>query len=140
MAADTTSLPVEYLFTISAPTRLAGILAGGPQGTRVVVEASSGSFEGPKLKGTIQGPGGDWVTLRANGTLRLDVRLMLQTDDGAAILMTYNGIGQPNGGPIRTTPLFETGDERYSWLNDLQAVATGSVADGTVTYEVYRLL
>lgn len=135
-----TSLPVEHLFTITANTALTGVLANCPSGTRVMVDASSGTFEGPKLRGTVKGPGGDWVVVRANGTMALDVRLLLETDDGALIYMTYRGIGTAGGASIRTAPQFETGDERYAWLNDVQAVATGSAGQGSVTYEVYQLL
>jgi hypothetical protein len=138
-----TSLPVEHLFAITIPVDVAGLLPGGPQGTRVVVNASSGTFEGPKLKGTTKGPGGDWVTARADGSLSLDVRLLLETDDGALILMTYKGISPDGGTTIRSAPYFETGDKRYAWLNNLQAVATGGTGTGpagTVTYDVYQLL
>jgi hypothetical protein len=35
--------------------------------------------------------------------------------------------------------VFEAGDERYTWLNTVQAVSTGS-SDGTaVVYQVYAL-
>ena len=55
--------------------------------------------------------------------------------------MTYLGIGVPgeDGLSLRTAPMFETGDERYAWLNNVQAVATGSSAAGVVTYDVYAL-
>ena len=115
------------------------MIAKGPNGTRVVVDASSGTFEGPKLKGTVKAPGGDWVTVRPDGVLQLDVRVLLETDDGAIILMQYKGIGVDGGSNIRTAPLFETGDERYAWLNSVQAVAHGSTGDGDVTYQVYAL-
>jgi hypothetical protein len=104
-----------------------------------VVDASGGTFEGPKLKGTVKAPGGDWVTVRPDGVLQLDVRVLLETDDGAIILMQYKGIGVDGGSNIRTAPLFETGDERYAWLNSVQAVAHGSTGDGDVTYQVYAL-
>ncbi len=71
--------------------------------------------------------------------MQLDVRILLETDDGAVILMQYKGIGVDGGENIRTAPLFETGDERYAWLNSVQAVAHGSVGDGTVTYNVFAL-
>jgi hypothetical protein len=135
-----TSLPVEHLFTITAGTQTAGLLKDGPHGTRVVVGVTGGSFEGPRLKGTIKGPGGDWVTLRADGSGRLDVRLLLETDDGALILMQYHGIFTDGATRIRSTPLFETGDERYAWLNSVQSVGLGSVGDGDVTYDVYQVL
>jgi len=135
-----TSLSVEHLFTLTATTRRAATISGGPQGTRVVVDASSGTFEGPKMKGTVNGPGGDWVTRRPDGSAVLDVRLLLETDDGAVILMQYKGILTDGGARLRTAPLFETGDERYAWLNTAQAVALGAVGDGNITYDVYQVL
>jgi len=135
-----TSLSVEHLFTLTATTRRAGTIANGPQGTRRVVDASSGTFEGPKMKGTVKGPGGDWVTSRPDGSALLDVRLLLETDDGAVILMQYKGILTEGGARLRTAPLFETGDERYAWLNTAQAVGLGAVGNGNVTYDVYQVL
>jgi hypothetical protein len=108
----------------------------------VAADVTGGTFEGPRLRGTVVTPGGDWVTVRANGTVQLDVRLLLVTDDGASLLVQYKGIGTPGGDgttSIRTAPLFETGDERYAWLNDVQAVGIGTSVKGSVTYEVYAL-
>src|SRR4051812_42877673 len=140
------ALPVEHLFTITAHTgdRPPAVLAGTPVGTRVIVTAMRGEFDGPKVRGTVADvAGGDWVVMRPDGSLKLDVRLVLRTDDGADILMTYSGIGQPDGDGVtalRTAPLFETGDERYAWLNNVQAVAHGATGEGSVTYVVYQLL
>jgi hypothetical protein len=56
---------------------------------------------------------------------------------------SYKGIMSPDadGKPrIITAPLFETGDERYSWLNSIQAIAIGAPVEGGVTYDVYRLV
>jgi hypothetical protein len=135
-----TSIPVEHLLTITAATETAGLIANGPQGTRVIVGVTGGSFEGPRLKGTVKGPGGDWVTLRTDGSGRLDVRLLLETDDGALILMQYHGVFTDGATRIRSAPLFETGDERYAWLNNVQAIGLGSVGDGDVKYDVYQVL
>lgn len=137
-----TSLPVEHLFTLKANLRGDNPrVMNGPRGTRVVAVVTGGSFEGPKLKGTVDNSGGDWVTARADGSIQLDVRILLTTEDGAQIIMTYLGIGVPgeSGLSLRTAPMFETGDERYAWLNNVQAVATGTSGGGVVTYEVYAL-
>lgn len=140
------SLPSEFLFTITAQTaeKAPVMIPAGPNGTRVLVTAMSGSFEGPKMKGTVaDAAGGDWVTLRADGMMLLDVRLTLMTDDGAAIYMSYSGLGRREADGsmiIRTVPRFETGDERYAWLNAIQAVGHGTTAPGSVTYDVYGLL
>jgi len=83
----------------------------------------------------------DWITNRADGSYRLDVRLTLKTDDGALILVTYNGIGQTTdaGASLRIAPLFETGDSRYVWLTRLQAVGVGERVGTAVTYDIYAL-
>jgi hypothetical protein len=68
------------------------------------------------------------------------VRVTLLTEDAAVILMTYSGIGIPKEGmSLRTAPLFESGDARYSWLNDIQTVGIGTFARGTVIHDVYAL-
>jgi hypothetical protein len=118
----------------------AATIADGPTGTRVIVNCASGRFEGARLSGTVQAPGGDWVRLGPDRSMRLDVRLLLRTDDGADILMTYCGVATDSGATVRAAPTFETGDERYSWLNTVQAVAIGTSGGGKVSYEVYRLL
>ncbi len=142
MPLDT--LPCEFLFEITALTGVKApvFINNGPNGTRLIVTASGGTFEGPKMRGVVADvAGGDWVTARADGSIRLDVRLLLQTDDGAHIFMAYSGIGIRGGGAmsLRTAPQFETGDERYAWLNSVQAVAHGLSGDGSVTYQVYAL-
>jgi hypothetical protein len=137
------SLPVEFLFTMTANVSPPTVIQGGPQGSRFIVSVPGGTFEGPKLKGTIvPHSGGDWVTLRPDGSMKLDVRLTLQTEDGAFILVTYNGIGArgaDGGTKVYSTPLFETGAERYAWLNTVQAIGIGSTRPNGVTYDVYAL-
>jgi hypothetical protein len=48
----------------------------------LIVPISGGTFAGPRLKGTIILPSGDWVAQRPDGSRVLDVRILLQTDDG----------------------------------------------------------
>ena len=131
----------EYLGTMQVQTGTRTVVENGPQGTRTIVQILSGRFEGPRLKAAVQIPAGDWITNRADGTYRLDVRLTLKADDGALILVTYNGIGQttPAGASLRAAPLFETGDQRYAWLTKLQAIAVGQRVGTDVRYDVYAL-
>ena len=131
----------EYLGTMKAETGTRTVVENGPQGTRTIVQIVGGRFEGPRLKASIQIPAGDWITNRTDGTYRLDVRFTLRTDDGALILVTYNGIGQTTntGASLRAAPLFETGDPRYTWLTRLQAVAVGERVGTAVAYDIYAL-
>src|SRR5947207_13934727 len=117
----------EYLGRLQADLGTRTVIANGPQGTRTIVQVLGGRFDGPRLKASVQTPAGDWITNRADGSYRLDVRMTLKTDDGALILVTYNGIGQttPAGASLRGAPLFETGDQRYAWLPFLQAGSGG---------------
>jgi hypothetical protein len=130
---------LEYLGTLRVETGGRTTLENGPQGTRGIVELVSGRFEGPRLKATLQAPAADWVTARPDGSAKLDVRLTLKTDDGAIILVTYNGIGQATdtGTTLRSAPLFETGDARYAWLTRVQALGVGGRVGTTITYDLY---
>jgi hypothetical protein len=139
---ETPRAPIfEYLGKLRAETGTRTVVENGPQGTRTIVQIVGGRFEGPRVKASVQTPAGDWITNRADGSYRLDVRLTLKTDDGALILVTYNGIGQTTdaGASLRAAPLFETGDSRYAWLTRLQTVAVGERVGTTVSYDIYAL-
>jgi len=131
----------EYLGTMRVQTGTRTVVENGPQGTRTIVQINGGRFEGARLKATVQTPAGDWITNRADGSYKLDVRITLRTDDGALILVTYNGIGQTTaqGATLRAAPLFETGDQRYTWLTRLQAVAIGERVGTDVKYDVFAV-
>ena len=143
MADGTTTIPVEFLFRIELDLGSRELINDGPQATRAIANITGGRLEGPRLKGSVEVPAGDWLTVRPDGSYKLDVRATLRTEDGAVILMTYNGIGIPteDGSSIRAAPLFETGDSRYTWLNRVQAVSVGGRQGQTlVVYNVYALL
>ena len=131
----------EYLGSLRVQTGTRTVVENGPQGTRTIVQINGGRFEGPRLKAAVQTPAGDWITNRADGSYKLDVRLTLRTDDGALILVTYNGVGQTTaqGATLRAAPLFETGDQRYTWLTRLQAVAIGERVGTDVKYDVFAV-
>ena len=135
-------MAVEHLCRVNINTAAPVMIPGAPQGARMFVGVGGGSFEGDRLRGTIvSGSGGDYVTMRSNGSRHLDVRMVLTTHDGATILVTYNGIGanDADGFGLRTAPLFQTGDERYAWLNDIQAIAVGELTAEGIVYELYAL-
>src|SRR5471030_3282639 len=129
----------------------------GPHGTRRTVPLAGGTFEGPRLRGTIL-PGGsaDWLILREDGVLELDFRATLRTDDGALISMKSFGLrhGPPDvmealarGEAVdsatyyfRATPRFETAHPAYAFLNHRIAVASGDRrAEGPI-YTIHELL
>ncbi len=116
------------------------VVGQGPAGFRILAEIQAATFEGERLRGTAKGQsGGDWLTI-VDGVQTIDVRMTLETHDGALVHVTYQGRSDAREGPgtrpIYTAPLFETGDERYAWLNLVQAVAKGRFEDGHVHYEI----
>jgi len=116
---------------------------GSPGGNRVVVPVAGGTFEGPRLKGILVGPSGDWIVARPDGSSVLDLRIVLQTEDSQKIYMTCRGIAYtPPGGPLwaRIVPAFETGAEKYLWLNTVVAVGVNRTMPGNVAYRIYRIL
>src|SRR5580765_917723 len=104
---------MDVLFETGGP-------GGGAVGNRQIVSVTGGTFEGPRLKGKVLPPGGDWLQTVAGNVRVLDVRALLVTDDDQRIYMSYKGVMfTPQGGPLywRVTPYFETGSEKYAWLN-----------------------
>src|SRR5471030_1205946 len=76
-----------------------------PHGMLSIFPIAGGSFEGERLRGTVLG-GADWVTAAADGTRELDLRVTLETDDGALIHMTYRRARRreplfPHAAPLR---------------------------------------
>ena len=127
----TVSVETEYLATIEAPLEPAQ-----SAGSRVIVNVpAGGTVRGPKINGTLIAPAGDWLTVLPDGSLRLDVRATIKTDDGEIILVTYSGAiaaskevnDRFNNGEVLTSkdeyfitaPQFTTGSKKYDWLNQI---------------------
>jgi hypothetical protein len=113
-----------------------------------------GTLKGPKINGTVVAPSGDWLNIMPDGSLRLDVRGSLKTDDGEFILVAYNGIIVPNkdatdrfnNGEVITSkdeyfltaPRFTTASKKYDWLNKVQAVGKMvTLQKGKLKYDLF---
>jgi hypothetical protein len=153
--AQTTEIGTEYLMTLHTPG------AGPPlqvdSSLMIFRVGGEGWAKGPKINGAIIHPTADWLRVMPAGSLRIDVRMTVRTDDGALIYVSYNGIvsvARENfermaKGAVLTSadmyfiiaPTFETAHEKYAWLNHIQAI--GKVAavkggeGGFVTYDLF---
>jgi len=144
------------LFRITLQVGQPQPLGAGPAGDRRVVPVTGGSFEGARLRGTVLPGGSDWIIARPDGAMQLDVRLVLQTEDGALIGMTYRGLRHGpeavmarlnRGEPVdpadyyfRTAVVFETGSADYAWITRLIAVAKGHRPPTGPVYDVFEVL
>jgi len=126
----------RLLMTLQVAVVGAQKIGAVPHGTRVTAPIEGGSFAGPRLRGKVLPGGGDWTPLRADGVLELDLRVTLETDDGALVHLTFDGIRDDDapGAPyFRTLPRFETAAPKYAFLNRLLAVGRGDIrAEGPV--------
>ena len=121
------------------------VVGDGSQGMRVIYEVVSASVTGERFRGRgVGNASADWVLL--HGTVAtVDVRATFETDDGALVLATYRGRTNLAGtesteaGTIYVAPTFETGDERYAWLNSVQAVGKGRLDGTDLRYEWFEV-
>jgi hypothetical protein len=112
----------------------------GPAGDRIIGELSAFDVSGERLTAHLRGvAAADWGLTSAAQVWSPDVRLAIETDDGATVFVTYQGRIDLSRGwddaDIYVAPRFETADERYRWLNTIQAVGKGHVTDGGLRYE-----
>jgi len=127
------------LATMTASLRTPFVLTGTPAGERRIFEVSSGSITGDRINGSMKGSAAaDWLVVGPDGTGTIDVRALVETDDGALVFIQYTGRVDVTvaDAPVYSTPRFETGDDRYRWLNKIQAVGKGRFDGTTLTYEL----
>jgi hypothetical protein len=127
-----------------------------PRGARQYWEMTEGTLRGERIQATIAMPGGDWHIMGSDRFGRPDVRVQFLTEDGAPILLRYTGLVErtptfnqaaESGGStdfddqyMRMFMTFDTGAERYAWLNEHLFVARGRLAGPEeIEYEIFRV-
>jgi hypothetical protein len=144
------------LFVMRLDVHPLQIIGAAPGAYRRVGVVPSGAFDGERLSGQVLEGGADWQNVRSDGSTTLDVRLVLESSDGALIGMTYRGIRQ--GAPdviarvekgeavdpadyyFRIAPLFETAAPCYAWLNNVVAIGIGHRRADGATYSIFEVL
>jgi hypothetical protein len=130
-----TSRPLMTVTIAAAPAQKLGTV---PHGIRSIVPVTGGEFEGPRLRGKVLPGGGDWLLLRPDGVLELDLRITLETDDHALIYMTFQGLR--HGSYFRTLPRFETSSEAYAFLNRIVTVGVGEARPDGAVHRIDEIL
>jgi hypothetical protein len=130
-----TSRPLMTVTIAAAPPQKLGTV---PHGIRSIVPVTGGEFEGPRLRGKVLPGGGDWLLLRPDGVLELDLRITLETDDHALIYMTFQGLR--HGSYFRTLPRFETSSEAYAFLNRIVSVGVGEARPDGAVHRIDEIL
>lgn len=146
---------LEFLFRlviqVAPPLMATGAAARG--GQLRVMPLLGGRFEGPALRGAVlASTGADWLRVEPDGTAHMDVRLVLRTEEGEDLFMSYTGIRtgpaevlarlaagaavDPADYYFRTAIRFETAAPRLAWLNRVLAIGTGMRPPEGPTYDV----
>lgn len=125
------------------------------RGDLVICPIAGGRFDG-KISGDVMSFGADWNLMYPNYLNCVDTRYLLKTDDWALISLTTIGravikpeqdaaMGRgeyvdPADYYFRQHLLFETGDERYQWLNGACCFGIlGCKDEWTIVYDAYMV-
>jgi Protein of unknown function (DUF3237) len=150
--AQTTTVSTEYLMTLYAPLEIGQEIDSSLD----VNNVRPGRWvKGPRIKGTLLAPAGDWSRALPSGAWRLDVRATIRTDDGALIYLSYNGIFKSSAesearatkGAVLTSkdmylviaPTMQTSAKKYDWLNGVQCIGkmVSYQNDSYVKYDIF---
>ena len=152
-----TELKSELIFEYEAELDVPQMFKPSHVGTRLFLPLKSGTVKGPKLNGIMLPGGGDWLVIRNDGANEIDARFTIQTDDNEIIYTYYRGITMvspevqmriesgekvdPGQYYYRTTPVFETGAEKYAWLNRIICIGVGTIGGwDRASYKVFQIL
>ncbi|MGA8597924.1 MAG: DUF3237 family protein [Bryobacteraceae bacterium] len=126
-------------YGVSMEAILAGKEKMPPQGTRFDV-AFEGIAKG-RLSGRVRGV--DYLHMRADGRIDLDIRATIETSDGFRIGLSVDGIAvMSSGEPIADLSenvSLTTATGSYAWVNTRQIWAPGAVnlATGKIHIDAY---
>lgn len=152
------AIATRHLMSIDIDAGKPMELGDTPLGRRRIVPVVGGRFSGERLSGQIVAPSGDWALVRRDGAFIPDVRILLQTDEGALINFTYGGRWAADQATLerlmrregnldasstywRTDCAFECAiDGPYDWLNRVIAIGIGRPKIAGVLYEVHEVL
>jgi hypothetical protein len=150
---DYPEMECRFLFKVFFRVETPVVVGNGPLGHRIIAPITGGTFSGPKIRGTVLS-GSDWLLTRSDGVTQLDVRVTLKTADDAIVSMRYEGVrhGPPEviakiGKEIvdprlyymRIRPVFETGEPKYSWLNNTMPIGYGERRPDGPVYHLYEI-
>jgi len=114
-------------YELSLDAVLSGKAKIPPQGVRIDV-----AFEGRaigRLAGRVRGV--DYLRIRADGRIDLDIRATVETKDGQRIALSADGVGVPRAAEpiadLRENVSLTTAAEDYAWVNTRQVWGVGTV-------------
>ena len=146
--ADLTSPWMEYVMELKVTVDGAYGVGDTSHGNRYVIPITGGTFEGPRLRGTVIPGGADYQMIDSvKGRTELEAIYSIRTDDGVNIHIRNTGIlytGKNENGEdtfyFRTTPKFEAPkDSQYDWLNNYIFICVPQVLPDYISLKVWKV-
>ncbi|HVN95939.1 MAG TPA: DUF3237 domain-containing protein [Syntrophorhabdaceae bacterium] len=148
------SLQLEYFMKVIVDVATPIEVGRTPEGLLRIIPIVGGTFEGPRIRGSVINGGADWNLQRSDGIRKAWARYTLKTDDEVLISVTNEGfiytpnLSQANQAPVdpgayyaRTSPRFLVADDKYAWINN--SIFVGSLMKGVddkVHLEFYQVI
>ena len=112
-----------------------------PFGSRLIGEIRAARWEGERFRAKMVGAAAaDWAVVGDDDLLAIDVRMTLETDDGALVFVRYDGFLDGRADPpVRSAMRFETADPRYAWIGRTVFIGCGTWDGVQVRYEVFEV-
>jgi hypothetical protein len=143
-------------FSMSIAKRVS--LGDTPDGPLTAGYLNEGRVSGPRISGVIDAGSIDFARMRPDGVLEPEVKLIIRTDDGALIRVSYVGVvdmgtegyarmkrGERAGTVFhpRTAIRMLSEAPAYGWVNRSQFIGIGyldyAAGTGSIDYDIYEL-
>jgi len=125
-------------------------------GQRGFYQVARGVARGARFNGVVADDGGDWATLRPDGVVEFDSRMMLRAEDGTLVYLRSRGVlriaqeqraGFDPAGAIPqgaayfgTTPYFDAPLGPHDWLTKAVFVGKGRFTETRAEIDVFEVL
>jgi hypothetical protein len=150
------ALKTEHLFHYTATLAPPEVIGPVVEGIRVNFWVTGGEARGPRISGRLRPEGADFFTLRPDGVGLLSVKAVIETDDGALIDLSYEGLSDlgpdahakflagdiPQRLELRTLPRLRSAHPAYADLARRMyvGVGVGLMDQLSVSYDVYAVV
>ena len=126
------------LFTLEVDVRAPAALDSASMGPVRLVSISGGRVSGA-LQGRIMAGGTDWQEVRADGTIGIEARYLLELADGARIELQSRGQRGAATGAFWSSIWLRSADPVHAWVNAAQFIGLGRKLDGHVAIDAFAL-
>ena len=147
---------LQLLFEAHGQLEPAIVMGQTPDGLKRIVPIVGGTFEGPKIRGSLVPGGADWQYVRADNVTVVEAHYLLRTDDGVLVEVHNRGLRHgpdevmrrlvagekvdPSEYYFRAAPSLTAPAGKYEWLNRRLFLCTGARFATSIRLWVYEVL